>query len=232
MSPIGQIIPALPSAHLTNVEFNQIKAICRENDFHGRLTIYIGSQNPHKMKSALDGITKWAKQFFQELAVSYVVSGAKSNVPEQPVGREGEEGALNRLAEVHHKYKSYLAEKEIHVFVSFENAITEEKIDVIQNKHMFETKEGYAWVDRCVVVGQIYLGKDRMWKFSSHSKGVTVPKEYVEESRKTQFHKTAGSFIAEHYQCPNDDWHEIFGGVSRKKLMTDALEAALGMPQG
>lgn len=229
MHAVGQIIPALSSPSFSYENLIELKQLCQSSHFENKFSIYIASQNDHKMKSAVEGIKLWAESHFLNPKLSWVMSGAKSDVPEQPIGGEVERGAHNRLNEIYDRYKGEIKEDHITIFVAFENGIAEEKISEVTNALIFQTKESHAWVDRAVVKGIIHYGKNFACNISAFSAGVTVPKNCVEESIKSNCAKTAGKFIAERYEgCSHDNWHEKIGGISRQKLMTEAMLRALG----
>lgn len=229
MIPIGQLVPS-QSQSFNKESLIQLKDYCTRFNFQGRINIYVASENESKKRAALAAVKEWAKKYFTDPQL-YVTSIATiSDVNEQPFGEnETKKGSNNRLLAIYQKCLPFTIPNQMNIFVAFENGVMEEKLPSINNREVFESQAGFAWVDRCYVSAAITFGLDYYCKFTSISKGVTVPYSCIRASIASGNKKTAGQFVSEQYDgVVHDNWHETLTGVSREKLMQEALLNALG----
>ncbi len=150
---------------------------------------------------------------------SFMVKGIKadSGVNEQPVGKEAEEGARNRIRHAVDTLKKDEPTTE-GAFISVESGI-------------FQVDDN-EWEDRAVVVIELPDGRT----FRGESKGVKFPTEAVEEARSREGgfkNHTVGSIIAEQFNAKGifadkqDPQTALTGGTfTRKQQMLGAITAA------
>jgi len=227
---IGQVLRTDFQQGIKRSCTDQIRNFCEESKIFlatRKVSIIIGSQNEQKIAAVTKAVQKWAMSIAKNIDLSIVSYEADSEINPQPVGLwEIKEGASNRLWKIrdklHHERDSLV------IYIALENGIMEEKQMHIHNSGIFESRENHTWVDRCLVKVLIKFGY-KEWYGDALSVGVTVPKECVEKAEKSEWKKTAGSFIAEQYTCYAGDWHKKIGGISREEIMENAIETALGM---
>jgi len=152
---------------------------------------------------------------------------AASKVSEQPVNNETLVGAWNRIKHLFNLSQESKKDDALHVFVSMENGIFSEQVAQLNNPEIFyDAEKKAAWVDRCFVVVEVASRTMRTFTGNAYSRGVTVPVSCVQESEKSGWNKTCGSFIEQKFGFNNKDWHGKMAGVNRQQLMEEAIVTA------
>ena len=231
---LGQLIPAPADQGLTTEEIQSIKKIITEAGgiTNCRVEVFVTSANALKIQASKDAIKQWLVELFPgETGWNITEEGFEvpSEVDEQPHGIEiTKKGALNRLNNMKVKLvqKKRASENTITILVSLENGLIPEKHLGFKNPDTFLDK-GVVWVDRCCVIGEIWFQK-KSWNIMGFSEGVTTPLNEVMCAAKTNWSKTAGSFIAEKYGWNAKDWHIGICGKGRQVIMTEAIRNSFG----
>jgi len=166
------------------------------------LTILVTSENPIKLTAVKEAF----EEAYSDETIIINSCPATSGVAEQPVGEEGERGALMRLVNAHKE----LVEK-VDYTVSVENFIEKRS----------------SWQDRAVVLLRHELSGKQMRAYSA---ATMIPSDFVEMALANRI--TVGEVIHQHYPERNinaKDWHseKEFGGLSRKELIKQAVFKAL-----
>ncbi len=184
------------------------------------IKIGVASTSPLKKKAVLEVF----QMLFPNKHIHLSAYSAQSNVAEQPVGENnGIEGARNRL-----KNAQIQSTHEEDYFVAIENYIEESP----QNTNQ--------WIDRAAV----WVQKKGRPAILEHSQPVSFEAKFALEAKRrtrepyplqnTGFSITAGKIIQEGFKdhreaILSDDWqkHPKFGGISRKKLIQQAIAKAV-----
>lgn len=228
MEHFGQSISAcLTGQELTSVQNNKIK----EYLINQTIEVYITSKNSLKINAATAAVTLWLSKLLGDNKYQLHTEGfeVSSDIDEQPHGLEHtKNGALNRLRNMKTELEKRDDAKFPLILISMENGLIKEQIFEVKNPLIFEDDQNQVWIDRCVVVGEIWIENARI-PFSAVSEGVTTPKESVMLSEQSKWTKTAGFFIAEKYGFNAKDWHSSMCGKTRQSIMEETITTALGL---
>jgi non-canonical (house-cleaning) NTP pyrophosphatase len=198
------------------------------------IKIYVASNKQLKMNASKEAIQSLMQGYLQSVTMEVLgCHAAESNIKEQPVGvDETKKGAKNRIdnlrKQLHIKqvFASTESDDVLRIYVSMENGIIKEKLNGVKDKDLFETEDHMVWVDRCYIICEIYYNCHKK-KVKGFSDGVTVPLEFVEASRNSDFNTTAGDFIAKKWDTNGTDWHLKLAGVSRKEIIKNGIVGIL-----
>lgn len=222
---LGQIIPTESNQGLSGIDNKDIFTLCQGR----KIQVFVGSANGLKVEAAKKAVEIWARNFLTDPVINIQGFDVPSGINEQPNGSKNTmTGAVNRLLALKENVKNILDNDLLTVYVSMENGLIPEVVHNLRNPETFLLKDKFAYVDRCIIVGHVVL-KNKLWPFTSVSVGVTTPRECVELAEKSNWSKTAGSFIAEKYQWNPKDWHGSIAGKSRQTIMEEAILLALGL---
>lgn len=224
MTSLGLVQQMIPPVHhpLTRM----CESVCSLQGEKGlKFKTFIASNSTLKVDAVSRQLSSVIKNMIPNIA-HYGVAGfpVESGINEQPVGLENtREGALNRLQNLKNVVEEELFRSDdLTIFVSIENGIFRERVSLLKSPEDFVDNEGYVWVDRAVVIQQIFY-KNFCWDKESISLGVPVPLFAVEASRETNWNETAGSFISKKYHLDPKDWHEAFSGKTRQEILEEAI---------
>lgn len=231
---IGQLVPQQCHNSLTPEAIKEIKShISKDLNNHIQVAILVASTNALKIQAAKTCVESWLLESLgNKWEIEVTAFDVASEIDEQPHGLDQTIfGASNRLKNM----KLELTKKNIgnlntlFFMVSLENGLMYEKIPTIKNPQIFAALDGMVWVDRCIVVGEIWFHQEQ-WKFNAISEGVTTPLDTVILSEKSNWSKTAEYFIAEKYGFNAKDWHTNISGKSRQTIMIELIKNAFGLP--
>lgn len=224
---LGQLI----SSHLTGQELSaqqNDEAKTQLIDSSQIVELYVTSKNALKIQAAVSAVSSWLTKLLGHDKWKLQTEGfeVSSDIDEQPHGLEYTRyGAINRLENMKLQLRN---QGRWRVLISMENGLMVEPHPNVKNPQIFALENDQAWIDRCVVVGEIHF-RDIDIPFSSISEGVTTPKDSVLLAEQSGWTKTAGSFIAEKYGLNAKDWHAGMCGKDRQTIMTETIKSALGL---
>lgn len=237
---IGQLFPQYhyddKITKLTPETLREIRSYVTK-DMNKQIIIFVASTNSLKIQAAKICVESWLLEIFgssDKWKIEINGFESASEIDEQPHGFEQTElGASNRLKNM----KLGLSKNNIRNFhtlsilVSLENGIMCERIHspTIKNSEIFVTDNNIVWVDRCIVVGEIWF-HEKQWKLGAISEGVTTPFDAVILSKQNNWTQTAGFFIAKNYGFNAKDWHISISGKSRQTIMMELIKSAFGLP--
>lgn len=115
------------------------------------------------------------------------------------------------------------------VKISIIPGFTKENITNVKNPHLFLDHDGKVWVHRIFILGMICL-KDKRWKFSEISAGVTVPINEIKKCQESSWTNQINTVI----DCiPDKDhsahWYNVFYGRTKEDILKETISACLGI---
>lgn len=232
MNCLGEIVFSKKLNEFGSFEITTISNILQNKCPNKIVHVLIPSTNALKVKAAKEAVERLLAEILGEKEILKWKIDEKgieceSGVAEQPHGFEiTKNGAETRLFNL----RKQVAETEYPTFyVSMENGLIIENFSPKQNKNIFEIENGKTWIDRTVVVVE-FQHLNLILKAIGLSLGVTTPVEQVLEAEKSNWTKTAGSFIGKKYGVDPKNWHTFMCGKSREEIMKDSIKNCLGLP--
>ena len=154
--------------------------------------IYVASTNEDKLKAVYNAFSKKYCVSDASFIIEVIGISVNSEVKNQPLDYETEEGCYNRMKNLCNKIEQL---HEDDIFVSIENGI--------YNKNK----------DRAIIL----IKKNNSSSIYLESEDVTVPIIYHSEIIKYDQNITIGELIMKNEGFPKDNWHQFYEVETRKK---------------
>lgn len=232
MNNLGQLINASESKGFTLEQLKEINDLFTRKDI--QIEIYVSSLNQMKIQAAKIAICFWLNHLNGNTN-NIFTNGIEVNsgVDEQPHNYEQTlTGAKNRLYNMKHliSNKIILNDNIARILISLENGLmTENLSDIdISNRKTFIIENNIVWVDRCVAAVEIIFN-GKKWTCFGTSRGITIPKDAVKLSEKSNWVKTAGFYISKKYGGNSKDPHKTICGIPRQDILEEMIKNIFGV---
>lgn len=84
------------------------------------------------------------------------------------------------------------------------------------------------WLDQtCVIIEKLDGKGNALLKSIGWSRAFSMDEKYVLESAKTNYMKTAGSFLSVDQKCSSSDWYQKIHGISCIDIMQEVIQSSL-----